>query len=328
MPLLDDALTWLHDLTDQDPDTALSGLDALRSRHPGTAMRLVWQREAATGDYHYDLLLPGPSGTVSLSYAPDRAIPWPLRGSQRSGEQVVLRVNGADMTIERAVSVLDTLWEDASLARRLVDHALVEQALAAWPAGNLDLQAAMDAFRRARGLLTAEATRRWMTERGIGHARLEELVAAEAAVADLRREVVAPRLDDHLAAHLPDYDLVRVLRLRYADPSLAEAAVACLRDASPEAAAAYATRQVLAGAATCRMEANPRIALQGVRLPVVVHVLAVEPADPDDPHTRALAERRLFDDWLAEQRGDADLQWFWGSRPQTDRLTADLLRNP
>ncbi|MBB2911292.1 putative peptide maturation system protein [Streptosporangium becharense] len=353
--LLDDALEWLRGLDGVPPERAREWLPELRERHPGVRMRLLWQREAAVDEYHYDLLLPSSEGTVSLAFAPDRVIPWPLRGGQRSGEQLVLRVNGVDITMGQAVSALDVLWEDADLARRLVNAALVDQVLATRQTDlSTDrLQQAMDAFRRARGLLTAEATRRWMAERGVSHARLEEIVAGEAAVADLRREVVEEQpVEDFFAARREEFDRLRVVRLRYADPGRADAVAAFLRDGSapPDGVdkdadpVALATGEVLAGVATCRMEANGRgdlTALFGapaaearagavlgpVRLPdggfCVAYVLVVEPAVLDGV-TRGLVERRIFDEWLEEHRRHAHVEWFWGSKARTDEITAEL----
>lgn len=341
--LLGDALEWLRGLDDASPESARDRLSDLRARHPRVPMRLLWQREAATDEYHYDLLFPSTEGTVSLAYAPNRTIPWPLRGGQRSGEQLVVRVNGVDMTMERTVTTLDVLLEDTGLARQLVNAALVEQALATRQTDLSDerLQQAMDAFRRARGLLTTEVMRRWMTERGLSHARLEEIVTNEAAVADLRREVVEGRAEEFFAAHRGEFDRLRVIRLRYADPERADAAAALLRDGDPVTLAA---QEVLVGLATCRMEANSRddlVALFGApaadaregqvlgpaRLPdgglCVARVLAVEPAVLDEL-TREFVERRIFDDWLGEQRRDAHVEWFWGSRARTDELTAAL----
>ncbi|WP_066934833.1 TIGR04500 family putative peptide maturation system protein [Microtetraspora fusca] len=361
--LLDDALRWLHGLDGVPPEKAKELLPDLRARYPRTRMRLLWQREAATGDHHYDLLFPAPEGTVSLAFAPDRVIPWPLRATQRSGEQLVLRVNGVDITMERAVSILDALWEDTGLARRLMNAALVEQELATrrTDLSGGRLQEAMDAFRRARGLLTAQVVREWMAERGLSHARLEEIVANEAAVADLRGEVAEGRVEDFFAAHRERFDRLRVVRLRYADPDRAEAVADLLRAGRPAGptgsaeavrvdgeersnAVALAAEEALAGVATCRMEANSRddlVALFGVpatdaragqvlgpaRLPdggfCVVSVLALEPAVLDEV-TRGLVERRIFDEWLAERRRHAHVEWFWGSRPRTDELTAAL----
>ncbi|GIH89485.1 TIGR04500 family putative peptide maturation system protein [Planobispora siamensis] len=347
--LLGDALTWLRGLDGIGPEEARGRLGELRSRHPGADMRLVWQREAATGDHHYDLLLPSTGGTVSLAFAPDRAIPWPLRGSQRSGEQVVLRVNGVDVQIEQVVSLLDVLWEDTGLAVRLVNACLVEQEVAASAdLADGELQAAMDAFRRARGLLTARATEEWMAERGLGLARLEQIVTFEAKVAQLRRRVTAGRVEDFLAEHGAGLDVLRVVRLRYGARPDADAAAARLRersgDATPEElgalATGLATEAALTGLGTCRIEGNPRedlAALHGAdahdaRAGAVLGprptgdggfdvtvVLAVEPATPN-PATRRIVEHRLFDGWLREQRRRAHVQWFWGSTARTDAL--------
>ncbi|MBG0827829.1 TIGR04500 family putative peptide maturation system protein [Planomonospora sp. ID67723] len=352
--LLGDALRWLQELGGIAPEEARERLGGLRARHPGADMRLVWQREAATGDYHYDLLLPSAGGTVSLAFAPDRAIPWPLRGSQRSGEQVVLRVNGSDVEIEQVVSLLDVLWEDAGLAVRLLNACLVEQEVAASGADLPDgeLQAAMDAFRRARGLLTARATEEWMAERGLGRARLEQIVAVEAKVAELRRRVTGDRVEDFFAEHGAGLDVLRVVRLRYGDRADADAAAARLRERSREAASeelgafatGLATEAALAGLGTCRIEGNPRqdlATLHGAdareaRAGAVLGpdrtgdggfgvtvVLAVEPATLN-PSMRSIVERRLFDDWLRERRRHAHVQWFWGSTARTDALDAVL----
>jgi putative peptide maturation system protein len=344
--LLGHALDWLRELDGVPPEKARDLLTNLRERHPETPMRLLWQRAAASDDYHYDLLFPTPRGTVSLSFAPDRAIPWPLRGGQRSGDQLVLRVNGVDVTWEQAVSVLDVLWEDTELARRLVDVTLVDEALAArdtaLPADRL--QQAMDAFRRARGLLTAEATRRWMAERGLSHARLEEIVTGEAAVAGLRREIASEdRVEEYFAARHTGLDRLSVVSLRHADLGRAASTAALLREGQVDPGT-LAVRELLAGTATSRMETDDRASLTALFGPSaeraaagevlgpaplpdggfrVAYVLAVEPAELDEPR-RELIERRIFADWLAERRREAHLEWFWGSRDRTDALDAEL----
>ncbi|MER5620256.1 TIGR04500 family putative peptide maturation system protein [Streptosporangium sp. NPDC002544] len=353
--LLGRALRWLRELGGTGPDEARKGLEELRAHHPGVGMRLVWQREAATGDYHYDLLLPAADGTVSLAFAPDRGIPWPLRGSQRSGEQVVLRVNGTEMTIEQTISTLDVLWNDTGLLTRLVNACLIEQAVATAGDDELsdaELQVAMDAFRRARGLLTASAVEAWMAERGLTHARLEQIVTVEASVAALRRRVVGERVDGFFAEHRDSLDRLRVLRMRYGALPDAEAAAARLRGWASgagiedlrTAAVGLATEAALAGLATCRIEGNhredlgiphgpdacdaaPGAVLGPDRLDDggfgVTVVLVVEPAALDES-ARKVVEQRIFDEWLREQRRHAHVEWFWGSTARTDKLTAGL----
>ena len=44
----------------------------------------------------------------------------------------------------------------------------------------------------------------------------------------------------------------------------------------------------------------------------VLHVLAVTAAEAADDATRAVVRRSLFAAWLAQARGAASIEWFWG----------------
>ena len=73
---------------------------------------------------HYDALLHRDGeGTVSLSYCPERTLPWPLRGVQRWSEMNLVRVNATDPEVDQAVALLDFIWDDAPMLKRLVDAA-------------------------------------------------------------------------------------------------------------------------------------------------------------------------------------------------------------
>lgn len=171
------------------PGPARAGLDRLRERHPGTGMDLVWEEEPYGATVHYDALLHGDGGTVSLSYCPDRAVPWPLRGVQRWTDRELVRVNTTAMRVDQAIACLDFIWDDRRIIDRLVNACLIQEALAREPIelSDEELQQAMDGFRRARRLYTAEETRRWMARRGMTHEQLEEYVGDTALVARLRR---------------------------------------------------------------------------------------------------------------------------------------------
>ncbi|WP_327048109.1 TIGR04500 family putative peptide maturation system protein [Microbispora sp. NBC_01189] len=230
--LLNDALAFLRRVSGAEPADARRLLGDLRAGHPDVPMRLVWQRDHPGGSHHYDLLIPAPDGTVSVAFAPARAVPWPLRGSHGAGEQVVVRVDGVDVRMEQAMAVLDGLWGDSSTAARLVNAALVEQELEREPVelSAEELQEAMDAFRRSRRLLTVRATRDWMAERGLDHASLEMIVHQEAAIARLRRRVAADGAAELFAADPGDHDRLCVVRLRYPHLEAARAAAGRLRD--------------------------------------------------------------------------------------------------
>ncbi|WP_182886585.1 TIGR04500 family putative peptide maturation system protein [Microbispora sp. H10885] len=338
--LLNDALAFLRRISGAEPADARRLLDDLRAGHRDVPMRLVWQRDHPGGSHHYDLLIPAPDGTVSVAFAPARAVPWPLRGSQSAGEQVVVRVDGADVRMEQAMAVLDGLWGDSSLAVRLVNAALVEQELEREPVELTaeELQEAMDAFRRARGLLTVRATRDWMAERGLDHAALEVIVHQEAAIARLRRRVAGDDAAGLFAADPGGHDRLSVMRLRYPHLEAARAAATRLRAEDARAAIfAKAAEEAFAYGADVRpalvyrrelgpeaagAEAGDVVAGSGPE-PLVTCVLEVRPAVLDDG-TRQAIENRIFDDWLARRRAEASVEWMWGTARRTGSVTRAL----
>jgi putative peptide maturation system protein len=340
--LLSDALDHLAGLaaTGAEPDQARQRLDDLRERHHDVRLRLLWQREAFDGSIHYDLLVTQPgSGTVSLSYCPDRALPWPLRGKQPAGEKVLLRVNGAAMEVNEAIASLDFLWDEARLTDRLVTACLIREELEQAPPRLTDaeLQNAMDAFRRARGLLSAAATHQWLTRRGLTHRDLEQLVAGEAAVARLRRERTADRVPAYFEQHRHGFDLVRIARVEFGDQAAADRFATAVRagaDFYAEAECAFTAGEVAASswlfASVRRAELAPELAeaVAGAEPgstigPVVfgdghavIRVLGIESAVLDEA-TVDVIQRRLFADWLEERRRSARIDWYWGTTAGT-----------
>src|SRR3954454_12552406 len=76
------------------PDAARARLQAVRGRHPDLAIDLLAEEEPYDQSVHYDVLLRrAGEGTVSLSYCPEPAIPWPLRGVHRWSDAELVRVN-------------------------------------------------------------------------------------------------------------------------------------------------------------------------------------------------------------------------------------------
>ncbi|MEV4383921.1 TIGR04500 family putative peptide maturation system protein [Streptosporangium sp. NPDC049644] len=336
--MLSHAREFLLRVQELEPERAREALDELRERYPEVVFRLLWQREEYDGSLHYDLLIRQPEhGTTSLSWCPDRALPWPLRGVHRASELLLLRVNGVDMQVAEAIAQLDFLWDEARLTDRLITACLLQEELHQSPVtfSDAEIQEAVDAFRRSRGLVTAQATREWMELRDLSVRDLRELVAGEAAVARLRDRVTAGRVEPYFAEHENEFDRVRVARLVYSDQALA-------RDAAQEVLSGadfytVAEREFSAGRGTGDLFADLTAeelgldAAASVRAgdtlgPVtlgnefaVVKVLSVESAVLDD-RTRQLVARRLFDEWIAERRRSAKIEWFWGNTARTDAL--------
>lgn len=318
--------------------TAERDLDAFRVGHPGVRARLIRQREEYDGSLHHALLLKDGSGaTVSLSWCPETALPWPLRGVHRAAEHLLLRVNGVDTPVARAIACLDFIWDESRAADRLVRDGLVREVLEESPERFTDaeLQDAMNAFRRARGLMTGEATRAWMDRNGLSHRELEELVATEASVARLRERVSAGLVEQWFAEHGHELDVARVVQVALDAGEGTRSGFA----AKPEDFLVAAERAFADGTATSgpifvtlrRGELDTEAAGQvfGADPGTVVgpvetkdgaalfKVLAIVPAVLDGT-VRDQIERRIFAEWIERRRSTAKIEWFWGTTDRTN----------
>src|SRR6185503_13706314 len=90
-----DTFEWLRAVSREGlrPEAARSRLALLQTRQPGTKLELLWEEEPYDRFVHYDVLLDLPDGTLSLSFCPARAVPWPLRGAHRWSDADLVRVN-------------------------------------------------------------------------------------------------------------------------------------------------------------------------------------------------------------------------------------------
>ncbi|MEV5407692.1 TIGR04500 family putative peptide maturation system protein [Thermopolyspora sp. NPDC052614] len=323
--MLADALDTLRDLADLEPPQAEERLRDLRERHPQVRFRLLWQREEYDDSLHYDLLIKQPgAGSVSLSWCPDRALPWPMRGVHRASELLLLRVDGVGVRVADAVARLDFLWDEARLADRIVTGALLQAELEESPVELTDeeLQEAVDAFRRARGLLTAERTREWLERRCLTETDLRELVTGEAAAARLRERVTAGRAEAYFAGHRAEFGAARIARLTFPDAAAAGRVAAEL----VAGADCYAVAERVPGA---------RLVIEDVPRAEVGEAEAGEILAPDprtlikvisigeavfDAATRRRVERRIFEEWVEERRRTAKIEWFWGTTTRTSAL--------
>jgi putative peptide maturation system protein len=324
--MLDDALDTLRGLRDMEPEQAQERLKDLRARHPEARFRLLWQREEWDDSLHYDLLVKSAAeGTISLSWSPDRALPWPLRGVHRASELLLLRVDGVDVTVADAVARVDFLWDEARLADRIVAGALLQADLEESPIELTpsELQVAVDAFRRARGLLTQEQTHAWLDRRSLTLLDLEKLVAGEAAAVRVRERVTAGKVESYFQEHRAEFGQARAARLSFPDPGSA------WRAATEIGAGAdfYAVAEQTAGASLV-IESMSLAEVGPARVGEIVgptgddallKVISVSPATLD-PRTRRLVQERIFDEWLDERRRAAKIEWFWGTTARTSTL--------
>jgi putative peptide maturation system protein len=326
------------------PEGAQERLRPLQEMHPDTPVELLWEEEAYDRSVHYDALLSLPGqGTVSLSFCPESALPWPLRGARPVSERCLVKVNTILLEVDQAMACLDFIWDEVRILNRLVNACLIQEALARDPIALSDdeLQHALSAFRRAHKLYTAEETYRWMERHGLTHEQLERLVADDATVAKLRDRVTAGRVEEYFQAHRADFDTARIARLHFPD---AESASQAFRQICSGAVDFYEAAERLFRAAgerpsqsadglfavVQRRHASPELAAAvfaaapGDLLgpvpteegPVVVRALSRTTARLDEP-TRAAIKKILFEEWLEERRRAARIEWYWGNAART-----------
>src|SRR5205085_1049945 len=113
-----------------------------------------------------------------------------------------------------AIACLDFIWDEARLVERLLNVCLLQEALEQEPIepSDAELQRAMDAFRRARRLYTAEETHDWMERHGITHEKLERLVANQALAARLCERVTEGQVEAAFEARRAEFDTARIAR--------------------------------------------------------------------------------------------------------------------
>lgn len=318
------------------PQEARARLRLLQARHADTDLHLVWEAEAYDGSVHYDVLMRGAGATVSLSVCPDRALPWPLRGAQRWSDADLLRVDDVVLKVDQAIASIDFIWNEWPIARRLIDVCLMQAEFDREPAvvSDSELQRGMDAFRRTHKLFDAETTQRWMEARGMTHAQMERIVNDNLAIGKLRDRVVGDRVDAYFEAHAADFDEIVVARIELADE---DAARRLGRDIAEGRLDFYeaARREVLADHTRGAGRSSPMFAvLQRREVPsgsplldatplavvgptrsgegyAIDQVVSIRSAWLDQA-TRAEVTKLLFEEWLAERRKSARIEWFWG----------------
>lgn len=326
------------------PREARTQLQALRQRHAALQIDMLAEEVAYDQTVHYDALLRSAGeGTASVSYCPERAVPWPLRGVHRWSERELVRVNQNVLQVDTAIACLDFIWEEGRTIERLVNVCLIQEELERSPLELTDaeLQAAMDRFRASKGLFKVEDTQRWLEQHGMTQEKLERYVAEKAIVPKLRDRLVAGQVDAYFAEHRADFDTLHIARLELADEAQARQLASQLR-AGELSFAAAAERVFLDSAqqgqpaqtavfATIeRRSAEPALrealftAERGQWLgpiPVdarhcLVRVLQFAPAELDG-RTIAAIKETLFDAWLTRQRRAARIEWCWGESATT-----------
>jgi putative peptide maturation system protein len=329
------------------PEEALADFRFLQKQHPDIGMDLLWEEEAYDQSVHYDTLLHlGGEGTISLSFCPDRALPWPMRGVHRWSERDLVRVNNNVLTMGEAIACLDLIWDELPIIKHLLDMCLIREVLEKDPIelSDAELQVAMNTFRKARKLYKAEDTYHWLERHGMTHEKLEGLVANEAIVAKLRDKVTVEQVADYFAVHKIDFDTAYIAQIQFSDTESAHQVWEQIRSGEVDFYKASQHRFLEAVerrehpsgdvfAKIQRGQAKPELAmavfaaepgevLEPVRTEkgyAIVRVLSFAPAHLDEQTLTAI-KKILFEEWLGERRETARIEWFWGNASQTTQL--------
>lgn len=315
-------------------DEAMERLRALKNQHPDRWIDLVWERETFDDVIHYDVLVGDGGDTWSVSYCADEETPWPVRGLQRINESLVVRVNDDPVYIHQAITSLDYAWHTLHVGQHLIDTSLIDQELRERPieVADEELAEALTEFRRKRRLFSAAQVERWLHDHGTTLVQLESHLRHEVARAKLRDRVAAGREDAYFRDHRDDFDRVRVARLYTPSEDQARALHARLRE-RPEDFLRVAQECFLAKGVEDslfvtlqRSELHPEQAallfstrpgqvtppMPGGDGYELAQVLAVVPARLDAATRRQIRDA-LFEQWLAERRRTARVEWFWGA---------------
>lgn len=329
------AQRWLQRLALEQPPPAqaLAQIADLRRQIEPTLPEVFWRREGVDGRWAYDLLLHcGDVGTFSLAYTPKDAGPAVLREVRSMRDNAVVRVNQESLDVEATLAMLDFVWTDSRLLQRLVDECLVlaEIRRRALCPSKEALQAALDEFRRRRGLLTVEATEAFLAARGMTAAQLEAHVETECVTHDLKRIIAAERERAYFEAHLASFEACHLLVARFAEEAEMRACCAEYAQLAPEAAVdglGRAYREGQAQALTSRrlgrheagdladtlFEQRQSVAGRAVAGGLFELLVVVRRELPVfDAAAATICRNALFAAWLADQRNKADIEWFWG----------------
>jgi putative peptide maturation system protein len=340
-----DTLEYLILLNQEEirPDEARKRFHLLQKQYPDTEMNLLWEEETYDKSVHYDTLLQfNGEGTISLSFCPDRALPWPMRGVHRWSEKDLVRVNNTVLTMGEAIACLDFIWDEIPIIKHLVDMCLMQEALEKDPIelSDADLQVAMNAFRKARNLHKAEETHRWLEQHGITQEKLEDLITNEALVAKLRDQVTAEQVADYFAAHHLDFDIANIAQIHFSDQEKAhevwnqicsgkvdfyEAAQyrfleATQRKKNPSGDVFAVIQRGQAKVelmnifgAKCGEVLKPMKTEKGF---TIFRILSFNSAHLDEK-TVTTIKGTLFEEWLADHRRMARIEWYWGNTVPT-----------
>jgi hypothetical protein len=182
-----------------------------------------------------------------------------------------------------------------------------------------NLQAAVDAFRRAHGLHTTSATRAWLDGQGLTVGDFEAGLEERLLAAKLKHHRTAAPADESFAAHRTDFERLRVARVVTGRDDLARELASQVRDEGrdledvarehglPVARGRLFRRDLPGPLAKALATAQSGELVGPVGAPEGFALLVIEECRPAelDSATRQRIQDELFESWLAARMKEA-----------------------
>lgn len=336
LPEVFDILLGAH-RENSDPQTVQERLLPLQADFPEIHIDVIpeWNEAAESFDYDVLLFVDG-VGTVLVSFSPDRELIWTLKTARNHDNQVIAFVNGDEVTVEHALTLIGPLWEKENLHEKLINQVILRQEaqkydLSVDPA---EVEREFEAFRRRQGLHTIESLTEWMRQAGFTLESLEKSFTTALRHKKLVSHLISEEAVGHqFRAHPEGFTLVFTLRLSLSNRQIAEDTVQAIRSGATNwyALAEQAYLEAEQGAsrnlfATFRrglvgneyqalFQAQPGDIVGPLRNGEryeIFRILKFQPAE-FTPELKDEIREKLFQNWLKARRSEARISWFWGN---------------
>jgi putative peptide maturation system protein len=306
---------------------------AWRRAFPALAFHITWEREEATKEYHFDVIVTSADEeSVVVSYCPPRGIPFVARGAQRVGEHQLLRIDGEPMTTQEALAEIE-LGHQPGVLRDLASRLLLRQEIDRIDPSIVaptedELKDAAEAFRLRHGLFETQATLQWLDARGMTWKMLLARLSRDIMVAKLRDHEVGGDVDVYFRAHKAELDRIIVEEIALEPWADADAYAKRARDG--EAFMALGQKAIGAGDARRVTSRSVRAFEVGAALDANAGSILVRAGEEGltvvsrvalridavlDDATRTDVSERLFALWIDERMNSAHVEWQWGMIP-------------
>jgi hypothetical protein len=176
--------------------------------------------------------------------------------------------------------------------------------------------------------------RDWLASRRLTPVQFEDMLTATLLVRRLRHSIATERMQTYFDAHRSEFDQVHVVEVRAATQADAERVLSAahsggsllataerLLDEPEPPSITLSLRACFAADVPAAVRASvglggaiiaePQVAGQRAEEPIVLmQVRRSMPATLDD-RTRQAVEEAVYQEWVAERRAAADVQWHW-----------------